>query len=250
MSRDATPMDVVAGRARWCVVTEDNNHVGDIPAADVVVLDPPYDEWSSVSPLLVGSATTIAFVNHQNRRDAERVLGGPPRTELVWHFRDGRWVSPRLPRITHASILVYGETGDAAVGEPQVAGVSQKKGMSSIGKDTLGPRVYVTKERKHIDSVLSFPRNVSNEAGCFGKPVALMETLCRWVGGNVWLDPFCGSGTTGVACLRTGRRFVGIEINSQFAEVSRERLEAESKGLTLRDLRAGQVSIFNDGGVP
>lgn len=43
----------------------------------------------------------------------------------------------------------------------------------------------------------------------------------------VVLDPFCGSGTTGIACIRTGRKFVGIEIDETYFEVARKRLEAE-----------------------
>lgn len=41
------------------------------------------------------------------------------------------------------------------------------------------------------------------------------------------------------------RRFVGIEKDAHYAEVARERLEAESRGLTLRAARAGQTSIFD-----
>jgi DNA modification methylase len=40
------------------------------------------------------------------------------------------------------------------------------------------------------------------------------------------LDPFCGSGTTGVACVKTGRNFVGIEINSDYCEIARKRIAA------------------------
>lgn len=42
---------------------------------------------------------------------------------------------------------------------------------------------------------------------------------------GVALDPFMGSGTTGVACLLTGRRFVGIEIDPGYFEVARQRIE-------------------------
>jgi site-specific DNA-methyltransferase (adenine-specific) len=62
---------------------------------------------------------------------------------------------------------------------------------------------------------------------------------------DIVLDPFCGSGTTGVACLRLGRRFIGIEKDERYAAIARERLEAESRGLTLRDARHGQTSIFD-----
>jgi len=41
------------------------------------------------------------------------------------------------------------------------------------------------------------------------------------------LDPFCGSATTGVACLRTGRRFLGIEIDEHYCQTARRRMEQE-----------------------
>jgi len=41
------------------------------------------------------------------------------------------------------------------------------------------------------------------------------------------LDPFMGSGTTGVACIRTGRRFMGIEISEQYFDIAVKRIEAE-----------------------
>lgn len=60
-----------------------------------------------------------------------------------------------------------------------------------------------------------------------GKPTSLMRELVRPVlPGGVVLDPFAGSGTTGVAALLEGRRFIGIERESAYAEISRGRLEA------------------------
>jgi len=41
------------------------------------------------------------------------------------------------------------------------------------------------------------------------------------------LDPFCGSGTTGVAALRHGRRFIGVELSPEYVEMSRERIAQE-----------------------
>lgn len=79
------------------------------------------------------------------------------------------------------------------------------------------------------------------------KPLWLMMALVSDYsdpGELVW-DPYCGSGTTGVACLRLGRRFLGHEIQPHYAKVAAERLAAEERGLTLRDARAGQTSIFD-----
>lgn len=59
------------------------------------------------------------------------------------------------------------------------------------------------------------------------KPIKLMRYLCRLVtqpGGTV-LDPFCGSGSTGVAALQEGFQFLGIEKEEEYAEIARRRLQ-------------------------
>lgn len=84
------------------------------------------------------------------------------------------------------------------------------------------------------------------------KPLPLMLELVELFTdpGDLVLDPFCGSGTTGVACLRLGRRCIGIEKDARYAQVARDRLAAESRGLTLSAARAGQTSIFDAMGKP
>ena len=80
------------------------------------------------------------------------------------------------------------------------------------------------------------------------KPLDLMLRLVELFTdpGEIILDPFAGSGTTGVACLRLGRRFIGIEKDARYAAIARERLAAESNGQSLRDVRAGQLPMFGD----
>jgi DNA modification methylase len=62
------------------------------------------------------------------------------------------------------------------------------------------------------------------------KPVELMMWLldvCRIGVNHTVLDPYMGSGSTGVACLRTGRSFVGIEIDPEYCQIAVERLQKE-----------------------
>lgn len=67
-----------------------------------------------------------------------------------------------------------------------------------------------------------------------GKPTALMCELVRpVVPGGLVLDPFAGSGTTGVAAVLTGRRFVGIEREATYAEISRRRLHEAAEQVAL-----------------
>jgi site-specific DNA-methyltransferase (adenine-specific) len=42
--------------------------------------------------------------------------------------------------------------------------------------------------------------------------------------GDTVLDPFCGSGTTGVACMQTGRNFIGIELDARYCDIARRRI--------------------------
>lgn len=59
------------------------------------------------------------------------------------------------------------------------------------------------------------------------KPVALMEYLVRTYtnAGDLVLDNCMGSGTTGVACVNTGRRFIGMENHRPYFEIARQRIE-------------------------
>ena len=65
------------------------------------------------------------------------------------------------------------------------------------------------------------------------KPIVLMEHLIRVFTkeNDIILDPFCGSGTTGVACEQSARRFVGIEISQEFYEESAQRIEKHAEKL-------------------
>ena len=56
------------------------------------------------------------------------------------------------------------------------------------------------------------------------KPIDLMWAVCRWTSGTI-LDPFCGSGSTGVAAVKLGRRFTGIEIEPKHFDTACRRIE-------------------------
>ena len=73
------------------------------------------------------------------------------------------------------------------------------------------------------------------------KPVKLLRCLiAKTAEGGTVLDPFMGSGTTGVACLQTGRKFIGVEISPEYHAIARKRL-AEVDGPLFA---AAQPSLF------
>lgn len=59
------------------------------------------------------------------------------------------------------------------------------------------------------------------------KPIEYMVKLIGRLTdpGDTILDPFMGSGTTGVGCVQTGRKFIGMEIDPHYYEIARKRIE-------------------------
>ena len=79
-----------------------------------------------------------------------------------------------------------------------------------------------------------------------GKPTPLMVDLVKPIPpGEIILDPFMGSGTTGVAALRQGRKFIGMEYVPEYVQVTRDRLAKERKGLDVmtRTFEASRLTL-------
>ncbi|UTC47420.1 DNA-methyltransferase [Treponema vincentii] len=74
------------------------------------------------------------------------------------------------------------------------------------------------------------------------KPIELIEKFIRdsTDAGDTVLDSFAGSGTTGVACINTGRRFIGIELDENYFAIAKQRIE---KALTEK-----QQNLFGEHG--
>jgi site-specific DNA-methyltransferase (adenine-specific) len=69
--------------------------------------------------------------------------------------------------------------------------------------------------------------------------------------GQIILDPFMGSGTTGVACIKEGRRFIGIELSEKYFDVAVERMQDAASRPDMfsapRDPKPVQQPLFTDG---
>ena len=92
---------------------------------------------------------------------------------------------------------------------------------------------YVQNKTGYPKSILCFDREVGSHTT--QKPVPLLEFLVKTYTneGNTILDNCMGSGSTGIACINTGRKFIGIELNEEYYEVARQRISQQirnSKG--------------------
>src|SRR3546814_9569806 len=71
----------------------------------------------------------------------------------------------------------------------------------------------------NVVRVFDAPRSEPDRLHPTRKPVALMSWCVQKTTGTV-LDPFMGSGTTGVACAKLGRKFIGIEIEPRYFDIA------------------------------
>ena len=88
----------------------------------------------------------------------------------------------------------------------------------------------------YVQEKTGFPRTVirfPSEGGLHPsqKPIALMEYLIRTYTneGDLVLDNCMGSGTTGVACVNTGRKFIGMELDEDYYKVASDRISGTKR---------------------
>lgn len=97
----------------------------------------------------------------------------------------------------------------------------------------MGEMLASTKAKGAIGiDVLNFPAPTAKRHPT-EKPVPLMETVLNVAGGEIILDPFMGSGTTGVAAVQMGRNFIGIEKEERYFEIACERIENAQKQVDM-----------------
>jgi len=69
-----------------------------------------------------------------------------------------------------------------------------------------------------------YAQRTGNEYHPTEKPVSLMRQIISWTEGMIF-DPFMGSGTTGVAAVQEGRKFIGIELEPKYFDIACRRIE-------------------------
>ena len=224
------------------------------PAAsvDAVIADTPYGttacRWDAPIPF----EPMWAAIKHVVKRNAAVVLfGSQPftsalvmsnpkwfRYELIWEktMPTGFLDANRKPMRNHENVLVFADGRTAynpqmRDGRPytQVRRASGGPALTADPNILHGPSVTVNKGTRYPYSVFR-TSNCEPDRGLHPtqKPVALLDYLVRTYTneGETVLDFTCGSGTTGVACLNTGRRFIGVELDEHYFDVAARRLEA------------------------
>ena len=100
-----------------------------------------------------------------------------------------------------------------------------KSTTRSVSNLKIIMRGYKEKDIMNIPDIIGIT-SFRNENHPTEKPVRLMERLIALVTNenDIVLDSFMGSGTTGVACMNTNRRFIGMELDKRYFEIAKKRI--------------------------
>ena len=119
--------------------------------------------------------------------------------------------------------VTYGDSGGASrfFYCAKASRAERNKGLEGM------PERYTARDNGYSDKLSDTKLPRANHHPTV-KPLSLMRWLVRLVAreGDLVLDPFTGSGTTGVACVEEGREFVGIEREAEYVEIARRRIDA------------------------
>lgn len=225
---------------------------------NLVIIDPPYGQtplkWDSVIPFknlweclhrIIEPSTPILIFGQEPFSSYVRI-SNISEYKYDWYWEKERLTNvfqvKRRPGKTVETISVFYDK--QPIYNPQKNKHDGKLVTNKIGENArwsvtqsgydqrTKPFEYHDDGTRHPTQVLRInrdnPRKVLHPTQ---KPVKLLEYLIKTYtdGNGTVLDPTMGSGSTGIACLNTGRKFVGIELDTHYFEVSKNRLESWEK---------------------
>lgn len=195
----------IHGRGGWLANVQDNGYPDAMDEAS-------YQQWmQAVLDECLRVCRGTVWVNHKTRYRNRRAihpldfLHGPLWCEIVWARPGGIALGARRFVPSHELILGFGD--------PAVWNDEYKTAMSVW---------HIAPEADGRGHPCAFPVALPK--------LCILATTSR---GMTVLDPFTGSGTTGVACAMEGRDFIGIEREAEYVEIARRRIDAAAAQLRM-----------------
>ncbi len=213
-------------------------------SVDMVLTDPPYGttacKWDSIIPLepmweqlkrIIKPNGAIVMTASQ---PFTTVLASSNlaqfRYEWIWEKSNstGFQLSKKMPIKKHENVLVFYKK--LPTYNPQgikACGKRNRRGKAGNGGHLANEcNDYIQEFTNYPTQLIAFGYD-KRKVHPTQKPVALMEYLIKTYTneGDTVLDFAMGSGSTGVACVNTGRRFIGIELDDGYFKIAQDRIE-------------------------
>lgn len=222
-------------------------------SVDMVLADLPYgttqNKWDSVIPL---DALWREYWRLLKPNGAAVFTAQPPfdkalgasclqylKYEWIWEKpkATGHLNASKQPMKAHENVLVFYRnqaTYNPQMGDGRPYSNSHKPGDAGDNYGTVKFSKVTDRTTRYPRSVVKFLHETA-PVHPTQKPVPLFEYLIRTYTneGDTVLDNTMGSGTTGVACIRTGRNFIGIESDQNYFAIARQRINEQEQSLDI-----------------
>ena len=224
---------------------------------DMILCDLPYgttqNKWDSIIPLdelwheykrIIKENGAIVLTS-QGLFTAQLMLSNPKQFKYKWVWEKSKPTNflnaKKQPLRKYEDICVFYKK--QPVYNPQMThGHKRKVCTRNYTRENTGTSCYGREVRNdHYDSTDRYPVDVQTFSNgdqtkryhVTQKPVDLLAYLIRTYTneGDTVLDNCMGGGSTGIACLQTGRKFIGIEIDPDIFKTAKGRIEAEERRL-------------------
>jgi DNA modification methylase len=188
-------------------------------SVDAVITDPPYGikrdkGFGGSQPFGGGNGKSIARIEYHGKWDSERpnkdLFDNVLRVGLFSIIFGGNYFSDLLPVGNHW--IVWDKLNTMPTfSDCELAWTNVKR--NSVKKITREYNGLIGREEERYHATQ--------------KPVSVMkQIICNYTSdGDTIFDPFMGSGTTGVACVQTGRNFIGCEIDPGYFAIAEKRIK-------------------------
>ena len=237
----------------WLMQGDCLERMKEIPSGsvDMVLTDPPYGttacKWDSIIPLEPmweqlkrvikpnGAIVMTAAQPFTTVLIASNLEWFKYQWVWVKNLKTGNLNAKRMPMGGHEDVIVFCKNSPTYNPQKRQRTTEVKAGNKRNSKTSVYGKqreLYVDNQSDLInpDTVITGINCVHSSEGRIHptqKPVALMEYLIKTYTneGETVLDFTCGSGTTGVACVNTGRKFIGIELDLGYFNIGLDRIE-------------------------
>jgi site-specific DNA-methyltransferase (adenine-specific) len=215
---------------------------------DAIITDPPYgttackwdevipfkDMWNRINKLIKPNGAIVLFGNEPFSSKLRISNIKNYRYDWVWEkTRPQRFVQAKKMPLSYSEYIhiFYNKlptyNPQMREGKPYIKKhVNSTKGVV-YGAEKRNGTTTINKGTRYPSNIIKFSNPNKNSLHPTQKPVDLLEYLIRTYTdeGDLVLDFTMGSGSTGVACLNTNRKFVGIELDEKYFRIAKKRIE-------------------------
>ena len=228
----------------------------DIPdgSVDLVLTDPPYGttacKWDSVIPFepMWEQLNRIIKTNGAICLFGSEPFSSALRMSNIKHFKyDWIWDKKIPSGMSYARFQPMRQTENISVfcngktaynpqmikRDKSIKGGGMSKGETTNNKKLIA--LHKTYDYKNPTNLIVFDKIRKGSLHPTQKPIALLEYLIRTYTneGETVLDFTMGSGSTGVACVNTNRRFIGIELDEGYFNIAKKRIEEAQEQIKI-----------------